>query len=186
MNAPLGKKSGFTLIESLIVVAIFSLVFVVLYSGFSSGMRVWRAFSKGGIATSRQMWLGLEKVCRDIRSSIACDGIEFEGDGDSFSFPSVRDYEVSQIKYFYKKGRKTLYCTRTTYADLLEERESDVKKEVFKADRLEFSYLYYDPAEKTFHWTTEWILEDESPKAVRLKLKSDGKEIEKTIFIPAA
>jgi len=186
MNVLPKKRSGFTLIETLIVMSIFSLVFVVLFSGFSSGMRVWRAFSKGGIATNRQMWLGLEKVSRDIRSSFACEGIEFEGDEDSFSFPSARDYEVSRVEYFYKKGRKTLYCTRTTYADLLEERESDVRKEVFTADKLEFSYLYYDPIKEAFYWTTEWILEDESPKAVRLKLKSDGKEIEKTIFIPTA
>lgn len=180
------KKNGLSLIEMSVVMGIFSLVFVVLYSGYASGMRIWRAFSKGGVATNRQFWLGLEKLSRDIESSFACNDIEFEGDEDSFSFPTVYNYEVVQVEYSYKASKDTLYRTRTKYADLLNNREPQGKEAVFEAEKLEFSYLYFDSYKNSSYWSSEWLLENEPPKAVRLKLELDNRKIEKLIFIPAA
>ena len=180
------KKGGFTLIEILVVMAIFGVIFASLYSGYSLGMHVWRAFCKGGVAADRHLWLGLEKIAKDVKSIFICDTIKFEGEDDSISFPSVQGHEIMQVEYFYKKGKKTLYLTKTKYADLLEEKESKEKREVFKAENLEFSYLYFDPDKNTFYWSSDWLLEDELPKAMRLEFESNGKEIKKLIFIPAA
>lgn len=180
------KKNGFVLIEMLVVAALFCVILVVLYSGYSLGIHVWRIFCESGIAANRQVWLGLEKVSRDIKSSFACNAIEFAGDEYSFSFPSVQDYEVVQIEYFYEKGKNTLYRTITKYADLLKDKKSKEKREIFKAERLEFSYLYLDLDKNTFYWSSEWLLESEAPKAVGMKFKLNDKVLEKLIFIPAA
>jgi len=185
-NITIFKKKGVTLIEMAVVMGIFALILLVLYSGYVSGMRIWRAFSKGGIATNRRLWLGLEKLSRDIKSSFACGGIEFKGDEDSFSFPVVYGYEVVEVEYSYRASRNTLYRSRTKYRDLLNNREAEKKEEMFKAEKLEFSYLYFDSDKITSYWSSEWLLEGEPPKAVRLELESDEEKIEKLIFIPAA
>ena len=80
------RKTGFTLVELLIVVSIVALIGMSLYAMFASAMDMMRRVSRTEVAEDVSIFL--EKLDRDISNQVTFRGIPFEGKETSLSFPS--------------------------------------------------------------------------------------------------
>lgn len=83
------RRNGFTLVELLVSLSIFSLLAVAVYSVFAGGVGTWRraqVFS----STYQTARLVLDKIGRDLGRTVRISGSEFSGGPARLSFLTVR------------------------------------------------------------------------------------------------
>lgn len=182
------KHRGFTLVELLITVAIFSIVSVAVYATFNSGMSVWRR-AKDTNAQQRKFILRIEKLSRELRQSFNFNDIAFSAGKNKIQFPSVIDSDICRIIYSYDENKKILFRSLDKLADILaqEKKELEPKFSAYLVDveGLSFSYLSFDLSKKAYIWNEEWQ-QNNLPVAVKLSLTVKQKTYVTTIVIPTA
>ena len=72
------KPAGFTLIETLLVVAISSVIALTIYSTFNSGLKIWQRLTKKEQASDLNIFF--EKISYDLRNSFKFSDIKFVGE----------------------------------------------------------------------------------------------------------
>ncbi|MBM3251331.1 MAG: prepilin-type N-terminal cleavage/methylation domain-containing protein, partial [Candidatus Omnitrophica bacterium] len=150
------KKSlkGFTLIEILIVLTIFSVVALSLYSTFFSGTSVWRRSEDLNRIYQEARW-SLDTIANELRnavildySNIYPDFVVFEGGSDKISFLGITDDGIKKISYFLENENSghVLKRREIAFIDSLLGLESEKSTEVFSdlacEGGLKFSYAY--------------------------------------------
>jgi prepilin-type N-terminal cleavage/methylation domain-containing protein len=184
------RKNGFTLIEMLITVAIFSVVSVAVYSTFSSGLSVWQRAQKTGIAENRDL-LRIEKLGRELSGAFAFKDINFIGAKDNLQLPGIVDSDIARITYSFDAGKKILFRSVMRLADILaakgesKELKSNVSAYLSGVDKLNFSYFYFDIQKNNYAWRDDWGLPS-LPLAVKLDITLRNETHTATIFIPRA
>lgn len=186
-------KRAFTLIELLIVVAIFSIVSIAVYATFSSGLRVWRRAQDVNI-TERKDLLRIEKLSREIRQALNFKDIDFDGSKDKICFAEIVDSEITRITYFFDADKKMLFRSVDKLADILAAKEENETLEskplpyLANIDKLSFSYLYFDLQKNSYLWKEEWVEEEQRnlPLAIKLEMTVNKQSHATTIFIPTA
>lgn len=183
-------KKAFTLIELLIVTTIFSIVSIAVYATFSSGMNVWRRSKEINIEQERAL-LKIEKLGRELRQTFNFKDIDFYGSKDKLQIPAIVDFEVARITYFFDADKKILFRSCDRLADILtakekkEELESKPVVYLSNADKLSFSYFYFDMQKSAYLWKEDWE-QNNPPLAVKLDITVKDETYATTIFIPTA
>jgi len=175
---------GFTFVEVLVVVALFSIISVSLFSSFSMGLKVWKMASRPNFAY-RKAVLNLERLGRELRQARGYLNTTFQGNDRELTFISVTHEKVFNMTYRFKSEGlwRQAGAVGSGWSDAGEEREM-----VPDIDRLEFTYYGFDPASKSFVFFDNWDGATQGlPRAVRVVMDlKDETHLEKIMHVPVA
>ena len=193
---------GFTFIELLVSITIFTLVAIAVYSVFANGVGAWKRGNENK-NYERRIRLTSEKIAKDLRNSFKLSNVAFEGTDEFVMFPALilcaadsagdtdeSHYEVGRVAYFYDPEKDALCKEEKTYALVSGEEPQTGKVVIENVRRFELSYCYLDNATGTYKWKDDWEKEEQDtiPQAIKIKMafkrKTNQDDFEKTIFIP--
>lgn len=196
----IARKSltGFTFIELLIALTIFSIIATSIYYTLGAGIKV---YSRGNsiIKDNQRLRIFFDTISLDMRNTVTYAGMESGWSAERISFPAVIDVsdnnkidgKLAKVIYYFDdaKGRVT-----RIYSTLKEGFDEKYAEEEVLLDNLEnftFEYCYEtEIPEGGYEWKDKWEPEGEIPRGVKIKLtlKNEVTEIEKsfekTVFIP--
>lgn len=190
------KRTGFTLLEVIISVTIFSIIITAVYGAFYMGIKTWR---RGREERSLQeVRLGLLKIQKELKNTFFFSDprASFTGTEHKMVFPlniSDGDREVVSIVTYRidtdaQTELKEFIREERPFSEETGEAGEKVKRilPLMKSVRFEYAYKTDDPS-KGFEWRGLWKGGEQKklPASVRISLEPpDGKEIyHKVIFI---
>ena len=147
---------GFTLVEILLTVTLFSMCSLAIYKVFSSGIKLWARAQH--FALEEDMSIFLDKFSEDLRNSFYYTGIHFNGTESRLSIPTfvvtpaderslqAEDGPITQIgavKYYLDFETHSIHRAQANYAQALGGHFSDDKVLVRSVNSLRF--VYYMP-----------------------------------------
>ncbi|MBN1586611.1 MAG: prepilin-type N-terminal cleavage/methylation domain-containing protein [Candidatus Omnitrophica bacterium] len=190
-----GFLRGFTLLELLITTSLVSLVGLAIANTFSRGLQVWdKVNALGGV--EREAGFVLDEFARELRSSFVLDGVEFEGDRESVSFPTLvkaRHKEhgdfvgAGRVGYFYDSARKTLSRSAETYAQVLSGSEARAEPLLNHVRSVDLSYYYFDSRFRNYKWEEEWEERESMPIGIKItlgiELKGKREQFVRTVYL---
>ena len=179
------------------------MIALAVLSAFGTGFYAFgRVESFAG--TQADILLALDRWERDVRNSFPSAAVEFKGDSQSISFPSLitvfeeddqkEAVSLGQISYFFDEQNKAFTAAPTDYAS---SDGQELPVEVLASvEDLHFSYYFYKKEikgeeEKVEHgWKGSWTPQDEGiPRGVKVEVTflKEGQEVPlaRTVFIPA-
>jgi prepilin-type N-terminal cleavage/methylation domain-containing protein len=177
--------TGFTLIEILIVSAIFSVVAIAIYSTFASGMNIWRRVENVSLL-ERKINLRLEKMSCELRQSLNFADIGFEGSKEGLTFALLVDGEICEVCYLFDLGQKVILRREDRFEDILQDKVSRPRRFLFPIEEFELEYLCFDDQEDEYIWKDDWEKQKGIPLAVKIRLKYKDEIRTSTVFIPIA
>jgi len=182
-SARTARSRGFTMVEALIVVGLFSIIGVSLYQSFAMGLKVWRRATRPNV-TYRKAVVNLERLARELRHSRAYPNTSFQGGNSAFTFCSVTNGKVINLTYEYKQSglwRGTLQLGAGW--------DPGTQREVIpNVEAVDFTYYGYDSISQTYAFFNEWNGTGRGvPSAIRVMMDLVNEtHIEKTMRLPIA
>ncbi len=193
-------KIGFTVIEFLLAIVLFTVVSTSLYLSMRSGLVLYQR-STEGLALSHEVAHFLNTLQYDLRNAVQYSPVLFEGSEDSITFPAVL------VKY--KKGKEITDLYTVTYSfssGKLKRSYQSISNKKFKKKenklfgdvlkKVSFSFGFKDDDASEITWENKWDVADEGtlPCAVKVNVvvtfsdaeqkRSEDKKIERKIWIP--
>ena len=179
------KRSGFTFIEIIVSITIFTVIIVSVYGVFYMGIKTWRRnHQERSLQKIRMTFLKIEK---ELKKTFFFSMVPFKGTSKAILFPlSVSDLDSDTEKLYVV----TYTIDRDDYAGLegLERKElvfsedpgdfEEKKKNLLplmKEIRFEYARISGDLS-KTFAWQDEWdsaVEKNSLPSGVKISLKVD-------------
>ncbi|MCX5669423.1 MAG: prepilin-type N-terminal cleavage/methylation domain-containing protein [Candidatus Omnitrophica bacterium] len=183
--------TGFTLVELLIAVAIFSVVSIAIYATFSSGAAVLRRVKDTDL-TQQRILLKTERFSRELREQPACRKRLFQGDKTRISFCANIDYFPYRLTYFFDSSANAFKRVADKLDEIIDE-ENNLNPEfhspavIFlpEVKEVKFSYLYLDLNKNAYLWTDQWE-QDYLPFAVKFIIFTEKQKYESTVYLPRA
>jgi len=181
----LKPEKGFSLIEIIVVVTIFSIIALAVGSSFISGMKLWNR-AKDADFPKYELFLSLESIARDFRQSVSVTGVLFEGTSEEVSFPTLVGDSIVKVTYKFDPQEKTLLRREVGLKDVLSEtaKENAKERQILSLEELTFSYLCKDMEKNTYIWIDTWEKGKGIFIAIKLKGRLKDNEFTKTVFIP--
>jgi prepilin-type N-terminal cleavage/methylation domain-containing protein len=180
---------GFSLMELLIAVSIFSVVSIAIYSTFSSGAAVLRRVKNIDLV-QQKILLKQERFARELRTQPSYSKQLFLGSKTKISFPGSVDYLPTRITYYFDPSSFCLMRAVDKLSQIITSEgkvEEGLKSEplIFlpKIKEVQFSYLLFDLKKNEYSWLDEWLY-DYLPVAVRLSIINGNQEYVSTILLP--
>jgi len=183
------SSAGFSLVELLIAVSIFSVISIAIYSTFSSGTAVLRRIKDIDLP-GQKILLKQEKISRELRMQPDYSKPLFCGSKTKISFAGSADYFPVRITYYFDQPASCLMRVEDKLNQIIT-KEGKIDAELknppviflAKIKEVQFSYLYLDLKKDEYSWTDEWQL-DYLPVAVKLTIIDKNKENVSTILLP--
>ena len=164
MNIPnhsTGKSNrrGFTLIEILLTVSLFSICSLAIYNVFSSGVRIWARAEH--FAVEEDVSIFLDKLSEDLRNSFYYTGIKFIGTQSRLTIPTFvttladeRSFlaqeelvtQIGSVRYYFDYEAHSILRAQANYAQALDVHFPEGKVLVRSVNSLRF--IYYMPGGK--------------------------------------
>ncbi len=182
------RSSGFTLVETLVVLTIFAIIGVGIAGSLAAGMKIWFR-AKSASASSLDVLSALETVSRDLRQAVNnIPAVGFEGKAQEISFLTFQGDTAVKVNYKFEATQKALIRREMDLKDALSEKLQGKYKEkqVASLDEFSFGYLYFDQDKEEYTWAPEWKKEQGVFPAVQLKAKLKDEAGTKTVFIPVS
>ena len=189
------QQKGFTLIEILVSLSIFSIIALAVYSSFAGGIRAWRRAQEFSsvFQTSRLL---LEDMARELKNTVSITGMEFEGTSRKVSFVTLDQspflqldhlsttHHLSWVSYELRRGRdfSGLDLYRRKGSDL--QRPGEAQLIVDSIEQMEFQYTYKNEAGEMQPWSTTWNVKEQIPYGVKIDLSIGGSRFTKMIVVP--
>jgi prepilin-type N-terminal cleavage/methylation domain-containing protein len=187
------KKSGFTLVELLIVSMIVVIIALAISYTLGSGVKVWQKINQELVEEDVSIFF--DKFTVDLHNSLQYAGIKFVGDEQELELATLVNSQrflgrlPGKIAYVYKSGSDTLSREPRDYSAVYNDEEGLVMPVLKNIQSLRFSYYFFDTQSKDYRWQEEWG-KDDLPQAVRVELEiRDGERIKKftrTVTIPVS
>lgn len=184
------QNKGFTLVETIVVITIFSIIAAGIASSFISGMKIWGRAAEVDFVQS-QVLLSLEQIAVKLRQCVNISAIGFNGSSEEFSFPGLLADDIGRIKYSFAPVSKTVFLRFQSLKDILLAQEEEetvevkyIERKFLSADSFSARYLSFDKEKNSYGWVDEWKEEDGAPVAVGLEVCAGQNKFEKVIFIP--
>lgn len=194
------SPGGFTLIEVLIGMTLFSLVLVLIFSGLHSISRSWRAANLQAEDNDnyRLVMSFIRRQLSQARPILYLDGednpVIFDGNNDNLRLvtplPSHRGgYGLYLVSFYINENTLELsYQPLFTLKDWpgIEHYKSNRTALINNVTDLNFNYFGYAEDSKTARWHDSWNSRKQLPMLVRVKLLNDDMEEwpEQIIHIP--
>ena len=149
-------RDGFTLIEMLIVVSLFSLVSLAIYTSIASGLNVWDR-SRGRII-EEDIAIFFDKISMDLRNSFFYSKIEPVGSKNRFSFPcrvwvpadsrlglAKGEYveQLGKVEYFFDRNKHQLIRRIANYSQALADDYGSSQALLNRVEDVYFRYFYF-------------------------------------------
>jgi len=178
------KRSGFTFIEIIVSITIFTVIIVSVYSVFYMGVKTWRRnHQERSLQKIRMAFLKIEK---ELKRTFFFSTVPFKGTPKAILFPlSISDLDSDTEKLYvitYAIDRDEYVGLEglTRKEEVFSEDPRDFKKKkknllpLMKEIRFEYARISGDSS-KTFTWQDEWdsAVEDSLPSGVRISLEVD-------------
>lgn len=186
-------KSGFSLVELLVVTVLLGVLSLTLFSVFTSGIRIWQRVNRN--LAEEDLCIFLDKFSLDLRNSFKFASIPFKGNEYSLEFATLVDSgamrarTVGKTVYLYEPVGEQLMRQEKDYAQAYSDAQSASGELLKNVKSLRFQYYRYIKDKDEFIWQAEWP-EEELPLAVRMELEFDnGRAIAKfsrTVSIPVS
>ncbi len=184
-----GSGIGFTLAELIIVAVILSILGVAVYTAFSNGIKLWKRINEE--VPQEDINIFFAKISRDLRNLSRCSGIEFSGEPDSVSFPTIVVSEADEgvrkiiglVKYAFDKEEKSVMSEQSDYSGLYQSEPGRTRTLVSRIDSLSFQYYCHDPDTEEYLWLKAWNkyeappdvkTENSLPLAVKVEIEPNG------------
>ncbi len=174
-----GARSGFTLVELLVVLSLLTAISLTAYGGLAAGVRIWRVV--GASIKEVDIIIGWKKFRKDIVNHLPFHGIEFYGTPQEISFPGLvtvkeeegsTHQEVGRIRYRFDEQSHCLCREEITYPDLVRGSDPDCRPVLSSVK--DVTIKYYGKEEGSLgSWHSVWEGE-KAPIAVRLAITLEG------------
>ncbi|MFH0732260.1 MAG: type II secretion system protein [Candidatus Omnitrophota bacterium] len=204
------RLAGFTLLELLLAVTIFSIVTSVIYSSFRLGIASWKSI-EANLSHYQKIRHAVNQFTQDITNTFSYEPMPFIGAQGKIEFAGfIKDKnsangQIAKISYFYynegyENGFGKLMRQVLPYSQALKTQENPESgkdlsfSRVLLDDVIDFSISYcYGSDDETapLEWFSQWLAQDKIPCGVKLELvlkddyAQEGKRhFEKRIYIP--
>lgn len=190
------NKKAMTMIEALLVVALFSTLSLTIFQAFSNGLRIWDY----GTASFKEedVSIFLDKLSLDLRNSLLFSRIPFKGNPKSLECASLlmlkadpkssekRLYarQIGKVKYFFDKNKGKIFRIQANYGQALKSRYQDSKVLVNQVADLTFRYFYKEGEDLLIALKAEDDLPTMIEVSVQYQGNGDVRRITKRIDIP--
>ena len=206
------QTHGFTFIELIIAITIFSIIAVSIYSVFKAGVRLWSG-TNPLIQANQSTRYFFNTISTDLKNSVSYNAIStglktfgsseeksanFEGEEQKISFMTLVDVsgagvlshaELARVIYYFDKSKKTVKRAVAMKAEGLSEplaKVADILNDIDDKD-FGFEYCYKmvsSPIEYGYEWKDTWSDEDRDKGKIPRGIKVKAGVYSKTIFIP--
>jgi type II secretion system protein J len=207
------QAQGFTFIELIIAVTIFSVIAVSVYSVFSSGVRLWSR-TNPLIQANQSTRYFFNTLSTDLKNSVSynaispvyktfgsSDGAEsanFEGEEQKISFMTLVDVsgtgalphtELARVIYSFDRPNKTVKRAVAMKAEGLSESRAKAAEILNDIDDENFGFEYCyrlgaSPTDYDYEWKDTWSDEDRDKGKIPRGVRVKAGTYSKTIFIP--
>jgi type II secretion system protein J len=208
----MSKKKGFTFIELIVAVTIFSIIAVSIYSVFRAGVRLWSG-TNPIIQANQSARYFFNTISTDLKNSISYNAVSrgiktfgssgekianFEGEEQRISFMTLVDVsgtgvlphtELARVIYSFDRSNNTVKRAVATKAEGLSEPLAKITDILSDIDDKDFGFEYCykvtsSPTEYGYEWKEAWSDEDEDKGKIPRGVKVKAGAYSKTIFIP--
>ncbi|CCD93742.1 conserved hypothetical protein [Bradyrhizobium sp. ORS 375] len=193
------EEAGFTLVEALVALALFSLLAVVLFDGLRFGLQAWRSGSARAEAFQRE--LAAQDVLRRLIGNLypmmlgegtAQRRIDFDGQAESLEFlsdaPAVSGGAGRfRFKLFADHRRNRVDLVLQAVPELAVQQQPERTLLVSGIDRVEFSYAPRGASTGQADFSTTWQQQIEPPGLIRLRVvmaPGDGRNWPEFVIVP--
>ena len=194
-------RTGFTFVELLIAMLIFSLVSISIYLSFNVGIRAWQK-GEGSYRTRQEARYLLGMVSRELRCMVnsKAEAMIFSGGPDSISFCKAAN-GLFRVTYEFDGKEKAVYRTLKKYNEAssgdtgtksrLTSGISSIKFLTSEISGIKFKYSY--KRDNEIIWADSWKQDDKAPSlpfGVKIFLTytpsgaAEPFEISQTVLIP--
>ena len=175
MPKKMNKKNGFTFIELILAITIFSIIAVSIYSVFRAGVRLWSR-TNPVIQANQSTRYFFNTISKDLKNSVSYNvgsttvktfgssdekNVNFEGAEQKISFITLVDVsgagvlphaELARVVYYFDRPKKTVKRAVATKAEGLSEDHAIVAEILNDIDDKDFGFEYcykttYSPTE---------------------------------------
>lgn len=195
MSARLRSSStAVTFIELVIASAIFTVIIIIIYSSFYSGITGYKNIS-GVIDLHQSSGFFISRINSELRNSFAyaLGDSRFRGDGNQISFFTLSDVyaqgridkQYSRIFYLQEANKVKRLCRRGKNS-LMDNAEVESEEFFSDIESMNFSYGVYDMDSVNLSWKDSWQDNTRLPDAVKVALILKDKvsyNFERTIFL---
>jgi general secretion pathway protein J len=182
-SSDMSDESGFTLVELLVALALFSLVTTLLFGAVSFGLGAWQKGS-AGVEHFERASVSQELLRRLIGNlyPMRTDGggiqpyVEFDGTNDAMSFlgdaPNVMGGARYHFKLFVERQKDRADLRLLSQPELAQPQGALATSTVLIEDiaLAQFSYLGDAPSDRNNRWNESWTKRPEAPKLVRIRI----------------
>ncbi|MFC1621180.1 type II secretion system protein J [Candidatus Omnitrophota bacterium] len=162
--------TGFTFIELIISVTIFSIVIVTVYSVFYMGIKSWkRAQGEKSLQEIRLTFLKIEK---ELKNTFFFSDAKFKGTSKNISFPLVISDKVYMITYSVNEDE-------VSGLNQILRKQGEEEKEI--SPLMKSIKFQYTAMSRDIEWNDSWN-KDSLPYGVRISLE-DEDIYNKVIFL---
>ena len=172
----------------MIVLALFGIIGVSLFSSFTMGLKIWKRATSANVA-ERKAVIGLERLSTEIRRAAGYPSIGLFGEAAHLDFANIIGDKIYGISYAYAAADKCLYRTATARQPPASETEPVVSRKIMVGVKdMAFSFFRYNNTSGGVNFVDTWnYTASGMPSAVKVFLVlEDGKEFEKVIEVPIA
>jgi len=193
MNRSWRKEQGFTLIELVVSLTIFSVISLPIYSSFAGGISVWRK-AREFSSVYQTARLLLDDIATELKNAVKVSGTEFNGGPRSISFITLRrgshgasarrDTQIAKVTFeVLRDPSASGYALFRRQASNLKVR-GEAELMVGSLSSLDFQYTYINSVGELQPWAKVWKMNDELPLGVKITLDIGGRQFTKMVFIP--
>ncbi len=193
MKKRVRENQGFTLIELVVSLTIFSVISLSVYSSFAAGIKVWRR-SQEFSSVYQTARVVLDSMAMELTNTVKLAGSEFQGGARTVSFISVprdnkgrelsRDSQVAKVTFEVRRDPQGNGYALFRRQALSLERRGDAQLMVGSLDSVDFEYTYQNNVGGLQPWMRTWRRENEIPLGVKITLKLGGTAFTKMVLIP--
>lgn len=193
MNRSWRKEQGFTLIELVVSLTIFSVISLPIYSSFAGGISVWRK-AREFSSVYQTARLLLDHMAMELKNAVKVSGTEFNGGPRSISFITLRqgsygasvrrDTQIAKVTFEVRRDPSASgYALFRRQASNFKVR-GEAELMVGSLASLDFQYTYKNSVGEIQPWAKVWKMNDELPLGVKITLNIGGTQFTKMVFIP--
>ncbi len=179
-------KTGFTFIETMVVIALLGILSVSLFSSFAMGMKVWKRAASFNLA-ERKSILTLERMARELREVFNYSAIGFQGNKTHIEFANIFNNTVYNVSYTYVPEENSVKRSSISRQQMAAQGEAPRARGVIP-DVKDLAFSFYGPVNQTGNATFSdaWNSSVSGvPEAVKVSVTlKDGKNLEKITPIP--
>jgi general secretion pathway protein J len=179
-----GNDAGFTLVELLVALALFSLLIIVLFDNVRFGLHAWQRGSVHAEQFERSMMSQdlLRRTIGNLYPMLIADGgaprIDFDGTRDAVSMlanaPIVADGGGRfRFRFSVERQQDRTDLVMNSEPELGGPRASPMTARrvlLSDIDRAEFAYFGETAAERSVQWSDSWTRRSDIPKLVRVRV----------------